>query len=67
MVHDFLLKENRISHLPSQPSTREFDYNAGDLFDKPDNAKLKNAGKLDEAGKFLEQSKFKLAVHIRIQ
>ena len=56
------LKKNRVSQLPSQPSSKQFAYDAKDIFDKPDNAKLKNEKQLDEAGKFLEQNKFRLAV-----
>jgi outer membrane protein OmpA-like peptidoglycan-associated protein len=56
------LKKNRISQLPSQPSDKEFAYDAKDIFDKSDNAKLKNEKEFDEAGKFLEQNKFRLAV-----
>src|SRR5580658_566575 len=56
------LKKNRISQLPSQPISKEFTYDAKDIFDKPDNAKLKNEKHFDEAGKFLEQNKFRLAV-----
>jgi len=56
------LKKNRVSQLPSQRSSKEFAYDAKDIFDKPDNAKLKNEKGFDEAGKFLEQNKFRLAV-----
>jgi outer membrane protein OmpA-like peptidoglycan-associated protein len=56
------LKKDNISQLPSQPSNKEFTYNAKDMFDKSDNAKLKNEKALDEAGKFLEQTKFRLVV-----
>jgi len=56
------LRKNRISQLPSQPSSKEFAYDAKDIFDKSDNAKLKNEKEFDEAGKFLEQNKFRLAV-----
>ncbi|MGA6987279.1 MAG: OmpA family protein [Terriglobales bacterium] len=56
------LKENKISQLPSQPSDKEFAYDAKEIFDKSDNAKLKNEKALDAAGKFLEQNKFRLAV-----
>jgi len=56
------LKKNRISQLPSQPSSKRFAYDAKDIFDKSDNAKLKNEKSFDEAGKFLEQNKFRLAV-----
>jgi outer membrane protein OmpA-like peptidoglycan-associated protein len=55
------LGKNRISQLPSQPSSKEFVYEAGKIFDKPGNAKLKNEKALNEAGKFLEQNKFNLA------
>src|SRR5208282_1794622 len=41
---------------------KEFAYDAKDIFDKSDNAKLKNEKKIDEAGQFLEQNKFRLAV-----
>ena len=56
------LKKNRISQLPSKQSSKEFVYDAKAIFDKPDNAKLKDRKALDEAGKFLEQNKFSLAV-----
>jgi outer membrane protein OmpA-like peptidoglycan-associated protein len=56
------LKKNRVSQLPSQPSSKEFDYDVKDIFDKSDNAKLKNEKEFAEAGKFLEENKFRLAV-----
>ena len=56
------LKKNRVSQLPSQPSSKEFAYDSKNIFDKSDNAKLKNEKTLDEAGKFLEQNKFRLVV-----
>ena len=56
------LKKNKISELPAQPSSKQFVYDAKDIFDKDDNAKLKNDKAFDEAGKFLEQNKFRLAV-----
>ncbi|MFZ0796692.1 MAG: OmpA family protein [Terriglobales bacterium] len=40
---------------------KEFAYDAKDIFDKSNTAKLKNEKKFDEAGKFLEQNKFPLA------
>jgi hypothetical protein len=43
------LKENKISQLPSQPSDKEFAYDAKEIFDKSDNAKLKNEKALDAA------------------
>ncbi len=56
------LRKNKISQLPSQPSNQQFVYDAKDIFDKSDNAKLKNEKAFDEAGRFLEQNKFRLAV-----
>lgn len=56
------LKKDRISKLPSERSSKEFAYDAKDVFDKPDDAKLKNEKKFDDAGKFLEQNKFREAV-----
>ncbi len=56
------LKKNKIAELPEQPVTKAFTYDAKDIFDKSDNAKLKNGKALDEAGKFLEQNKFRLVV-----
>ncbi len=56
------LRKNRISQLPSQRSDKEFAYDAKDIFDKSDNAKLKNEKRFEEVGKFLEQNKFRLAV-----
>ncbi|MGH9775699.1 MAG: MlaD family protein [Candidatus Acidiferrales bacterium] len=56
------LEKNRLSQLPSRRTSREFEYDAKTVFDKSDNAKLKNERVLDPAGKFLEQEKFSLAV-----
>jgi phospholipid/cholesterol/gamma-HCH transport system substrate-binding protein len=52
------LTKHEIAKLPAEPSIKEFDYNAKQIFDKPDSAKLKNAKTLNEAGKFLEENKF---------
>jgi len=56
------LSKNRIAKLPEQHASKEFVYDAKELFDKSDNAKLKHEKKLDDAGKFLEENKFNLAV-----
>lgn len=56
------LKKNKISQLPTKQSSKEFVYDAKAIFDKPDNARLKDRKALEEAGKFLEQNKFSLAV-----
>ena len=56
------LSEAAISHMPHEPPSRSFEYDATDLFDKPDNAKLKNKKHLDEIGKYLQENKFSLAI-----
>jgi len=58
------LTKYEISKLPVKPSTKQFLFDTDKLFDKADNAKLKNQGVhvLNEAGKFLEQNEFGLAV-----
>jgi outer membrane protein OmpA-like peptidoglycan-associated protein len=56
------LQKDKLSKLPEQRSSKDFVYEANGIFDKPDSAKLKNKKKLDEAGQFLEQNKFNLAV-----
>ncbi len=56
------LTKHSISRLPAKPSGKEFVYDADELFDKPDDAKLKNQKVLSEAGKFLEANRFGLAV-----
>jgi outer membrane protein OmpA-like peptidoglycan-associated protein len=55
------LTQNTISKVPAGPSSKEFDYDAGKIFNKPDNAELKNK-KVDDAGNFLQQNTFTLAV-----
>jgi outer membrane protein OmpA-like peptidoglycan-associated protein len=56
------LKRNAIPRLPAARPAKKFEYDAREVFDKPDNAKLKNKKRLEEAGKYLEQMKFGLAV-----
>lgn len=56
------LTRHAIARLPTRTHIKEFDFNAADLFDKPDNAKLRNERSLKEAGTYLEQNKFGLAV-----
>jgi outer membrane protein OmpA-like peptidoglycan-associated protein len=56
------LTKHSISRLPAKPHSKEFDFNADDLFNKPDEAKLKNQKALGEAGKFLEDNRFGLVV-----
>ena len=56
------LTKHEIAQLPAEPSMKEFDYDAKQIFVKPDTAKLKNQKVLNEAGKFLEENKFGWAV-----
>jgi phospholipid/cholesterol/gamma-HCH transport system substrate-binding protein len=56
------LKRNSIAELPPAAPTKAFTYQAAKLFDKPDTAKLKNGKMLDEAGQYLQQNTFGLAV-----
>jgi outer membrane protein OmpA-like peptidoglycan-associated protein len=56
------LAKDSISKVPAGPRTNEFDYDALKIFDKPDNAELKNKKAIDEAGRFLQENKFGLAV-----
>jgi len=56
------LTKHEVSRLPAKPHAKNFVYDAGKIFSKPDSAKLKNQETLKEAGKFLEDNKFDLVV-----
>ena len=56
------LTQHSIPRLPARTPAKEFNYESKDIFDKPDSAKLKNKKPLDDAGKFLEENPFGLAV-----
>jgi outer membrane protein OmpA-like peptidoglycan-associated protein len=56
------LTKHEISKLPSGPPAKTFVYDAKQIFDKPDSAKLKNEKVLNQAGNVLEGRKFGLAV-----
>ena len=56
------LQEHAIPQLPARTPSKVFDFDAKKVFDKPDNAKLKDKRAIDEAGKFLEENRFGLAV-----
>jgi len=56
------LTKHEIPKLPPEPPVKRFVYDANQIFDKPDSAKLKNQKVLNEAGKFLEENKFGSAV-----
>lgn len=56
------LTKHQIAALPPQPPGHKFSYDATRIFDKPDSAKLKKEKSLNDAGKYLEQTPFGLAV-----
>jgi outer membrane protein OmpA-like peptidoglycan-associated protein len=56
------LTEDAISKLPKTPYLKKFVYDGKNIFDKPDNAKLKGEKTLAEAGRFLEGNRFGLAI-----
>ena len=56
------LTKHEIPRLPREAYTKRFVYDALQVFDKPNTAKFKNQKVLNEAGRFLEQNKFGLAV-----
>jgi phospholipid/cholesterol/gamma-HCH transport system substrate-binding protein len=56
------LTKHEIPALPAKAPVKKFDYDANKVFDKPDTAKLKREKLLNDAGKFLEENRFGLAV-----
>jgi phospholipid/cholesterol/gamma-HCH transport system substrate-binding protein len=56
------LKKHQISQLPPGRSSKTFDYDAKAVFDKASSAKLKNQKMFDEAGEYLQATKFGLAI-----
>jgi phospholipid/cholesterol/gamma-HCH transport system substrate-binding protein len=56
------LKKHEISRLPKEPVVKKFEYDAKQIFDKPDTAKLKNQKILNEVGKYLQDNKYGLAI-----
>ena len=56
------LTKYEIDRVPSAPAMKTFSYDAKQIFDKPDTAKLKNDKIFNEAGKFLEANSFGAAV-----
>jgi phospholipid/cholesterol/gamma-HCH transport system substrate-binding protein len=56
------LTKHAISHLPPGEPVKTFEYDGREIFDKPDQAKLKNQKALKEAGDYLQADKFGLAV-----
>lgn len=56
------LTKHQISQLPGGRPAKTFDYDPKEVFDKADSAKLKKKKIFDEAGAYLQNSKFSLAV-----
>jgi phospholipid/cholesterol/gamma-HCH transport system substrate-binding protein len=56
------LAKYAVARLPAEPYSKKFSFEAAQVFDKPDTAKVKNKKSLDEIGKFLEENKFGMAV-----
>jgi len=56
------LTAHEIDALPQGPCLKRFIYAGGQLFDKPDTAKMKSPKILNEAGKYLANNKFGSAV-----
>jgi phospholipid/cholesterol/gamma-HCH transport system substrate-binding protein len=77
LKHNFLLRgffKNRgyedqgdltryeVARMPSAEPEKSFDYDSKKIFDEADKAKLKNGKTLNEAGRYLQQGNFGLAV-----
>ena len=56
------LARYEVARLPKEAPVKSFVFDAGQVFDKPDSAKLKNQKTLTDAGHYLEQNPFGLAV-----
>jgi phospholipid/cholesterol/gamma-HCH transport system substrate-binding protein len=56
------LAKYEIARLPDRAPARSFVIDAKQVFEAPDSAKLKNQKPLNEAGQYLEQNRFGLAV-----
>lgn len=56
------LTKHQIAILPSESYTKKFEYDGRQIFDKPDSAKLKNEKAMKDAGTFLQENSFSLAV-----
>jgi phospholipid/cholesterol/gamma-HCH transport system substrate-binding protein len=56
------ITKHQIAGLPAGNPSKTFEYDGRQIFDKPDTAKLREKKALDDAGKYLENNKFELAV-----
>jgi phospholipid/cholesterol/gamma-HCH transport system substrate-binding protein len=55
------LTKHAISHLPPGEPVKTFEFDGREIFDKPDQAKLKNQKALNEVGGYLQANRFGLA------
>ncbi len=56
------LKRDAVNQVPSATPDQQFQYQAGKLFDHPDDAKMKNSKTLNQAGEYLQNNPVGLAV-----
>jgi outer membrane protein OmpA-like peptidoglycan-associated protein len=56
------IKKHQIAAVPAGTPSQKFPFDAKQLFDKPDSAKLKNSKLLNAAGQYLQEHKFDSAV-----
>jgi len=56
------LTKHQIGQLPAEQPEKTFDFDTGQIFTKPDAAKLKNKKALDQAGQFLQQNPYGMVV-----
>lgn len=56
------LKRDAVNQVPAAAPDQRFQYQAGKLFDHADDAKMKNSKTLNEAGEYLQNNPFGLAV-----
>jgi phospholipid/cholesterol/gamma-HCH transport system substrate-binding protein len=59
---DTMLTQNAIRQMPAGAPEKKFMYPSAKMFEKPDTAKIKNAKMIDEAGRFLQNNGYRLAV-----
>ncbi len=58
------LTKHEIGEMPEGTPVQKFSFNANDIFDKPDTAKLKKQKLLDRVGEYLEKNNFGVAIVI---
>jgi hypothetical protein len=56
------LNQNSIAKVPSEMPSKEFDYDVAKIFNKPDQAEIKNKKAMNEVGQFLQSNSFSQVV-----